>query len=220
MSLTAVILGATGLTGSNLLRLLTADDRFSTIIVFVRRATSIQHPKLEEHVIDFDKPEQWGHLVRGDALFSAFGTTRKKAGSLQDQRKVDFSYQYQFAKIAFQNAVPAYILISSFGADSSSRFPYLKIKGELDRDVQKLGFERIRILRPGPIEGDRQEVRLGEKTGIVTIRLLNKLGLFRQYRPIEAQNLAQAMRNAYFDGPDRVKVLSPKQVFQLAEKQI
>ena len=94
MPLTAIVIGATGLVGSELVQQLLDDERFSLVKIFVRRSFGKQHPKLEEHIIDFDKIHEWGHLVSGDVLFSALGTTLKQAGGKEAQYRIDYNYQY------------------------------------------------------------------------------------------------------------------------------
>src|SRR5215213_2193835 len=101
----ALLIGATGATGKDLLNLLLKDETFHQIDIFVRRKLELQHEKLHVHVIDFDKPEQWQHLVKGDVLFSCLGTTLKVAGSKEAQWKIDYDYQYNFAKAARENNV-------------------------------------------------------------------------------------------------------------------
>ena len=105
---TAIVIGATGLVGEQLVRQLLEDDRYGTVKVFHRRTTGISHPKLVETVIDFDSPEEWKHLITGDELYSALGTTLKAAGSKEAQYKVDYEYQFQVAKIARENDVPRF----------------------------------------------------------------------------------------------------------------
>src|SRR5689334_5676279 len=97
---TAMVIGATGLVGSHLVQLLLHDDRFAVVKIFARRSTGIQHPKLQERIIDFDHPERWKHLITGDVLFSALGTTLKTAGSKEAQYKIDHTYQFNVAKAA------------------------------------------------------------------------------------------------------------------------
>ncbi len=144
----AIIIGATGATGKDLLQQILKDDTFTQVAVFVRRPIGIQHPKLTTHIIDFDQPEAWKHLVTGDVLFSCLGTTLKAAGSQQAQWKIDYDYQYQFAKAAKDNGIKHYVLVSSTGAYSQSRFFYMKMKGALEDAVKTLRFERLSIFNP------------------------------------------------------------------------
>jgi aspartate-semialdehyde dehydrogenase len=92
MKKTALVIGATGLVGNELVHQLLADDRFGAVLVFVRRSMGISHSKLQEFIINFDEPQNWSHLVKGDVLFSALGTTLKKAGSKEAQYKIDHDY--------------------------------------------------------------------------------------------------------------------------------
>jgi uncharacterized protein YbjT (DUF2867 family) len=159
-SKTAVIIGATGLIGAHLLDHLLNDDRYSKIKVFHRRTTGVVHPKLEEHVIDFDNPDTWMHLINGDELFSTLGTTLKTAGSKEAQYKVDFHYQFEMAKHGFEHRIKNYALVSSMGATQDTNNFYLKMKGELDAEIEKVGFEKLVILRPSLLTGDRKEKRI------------------------------------------------------------
>jgi len=212
----AIVIGATGLVGSSLVQLLLKDNRFSTIKIFVRRSTGIQHVKLEEHIINFEEPNQWQHLVNGDVLFSALGTTLRQAGSKEAQYKIDYQYQYNFAKAAAQNGVPVYVLVSSAMASERSRIFYTRMKGELERDVKPLPFQNIHILQPGVLAGKRTESRMGEKVGIKILRFLNSIGIAKQQKPIDAAIVAQAMINVSFKTAQRVSVYSLLQVFEAA----
>lgn len=213
---TAIVIGATGLTGSYLVPLLLADNRFSRIKIFGRRTTNQQHPKLEEHIIDFDKPTEWKHLVTGDILFSALGTTIRQAGSQEAQYKVDYTYQYKFAEAAAQNGVPVYVLVSSAMADPSSRIFYTRMKGELERAVQKLPFSTIHIMQPGPLEGERKENRTGEKVMLKVIHFLNGLGIAKKQKPVHGRILAQAMINVSFKRDQKVNNYAYLDVFKQA----
>jgi uncharacterized protein YbjT (DUF2867 family) len=158
MNKIAVVIGATGLVGGELVKLLLADEHIAQVIVFVRRAGGISAPKLVEHLIDFDHPEAWSFLVKGDVLFSCMGTTISKAGSKAAQYKIDYTYQYQFARIAAANAIPTYVLVSAASANPKSSMFYSRIKGELERDVSQLNFSDVYLLQPGLLVGERKVV--------------------------------------------------------------
>lgn len=216
---TAILIGATGLVGSNLLQKILADDRFAFVVVFVRRPTGIKDQKLIEHIINFNEPQNWQQLVRGDVLFSALGTTLKQAGSKDAQYKIDFTYQYNFAKAAAENGVPVYVLVSSAMANPNSRIFYTRIKGELEAAVKKLLFQSVQILQPGMLAGLRKEERAGEKIGAAVIKFLNILGIAKKQKPIDAAIVAQAMINVSFSENEKLGVYSLLQVFEAADLQ-
>ena len=198
MNKTAIIVGATGLTGSNLLHQLLQDKDFTTVKVFVRRATGIVHSKMQEYIIDFTAIEQIKEYITGDVLFSCLGTTIKQAGSRENQHLVDFTYQFAFAKLAADNGVSDYVLISSASANAKSMFFYTKIKGELEQAVKKLPFLRIRILQPSILQGERKNKRAGENAGVKIIDMLgNILPFLKKYRSITGEELAKAMITIY-----------------------
>jgi uncharacterized protein YbjT (DUF2867 family) len=192
----AIVIGGTGMVGAQLIKQLTENESYSEIISLVRRTSGTTHPKLSEHVINFDQPESWSSLVKGDVLFSTLGTTIAQAKTKEAQFKVDFTYQFTVAEIASKNEVPNYVLISSAGADSKAKAFYLSMKGQLEVAIQVLPFKVISIIRPGQLAGDRTEKRTGEKIGLSVMYFLNKLGLFKRYKPIQAYQVAQAMINA------------------------
>ena len=127
----AIVIGATGLVGSELIQLLIHDEYFTGIVSLVRRASGITDPKLTERIINFDEPATWKKHVTGDVLFSALGTTIALAKTKEEQYKVDFTYQFTVAKIAAQNGVTHYVLVSAAGASSTAKPFYMKMKGEL-----------------------------------------------------------------------------------------
>ncbi len=214
MNKTAIIIGATGLVGSKLLQQLLADQEFATIKIFVRRTTGINHPKLEEHVIDFDRLVDVRTQVTGDVLFSCLGTTLKQAGSKDKQFKVDFTYQYEFAQAASENGVPAFVLISSASADANSMFFYTKIKGQLEDAIKKLDFDKTIIIQPSVLEGDRDNERVGEK---ISANIINGLGMFlpflKKYCSISGEQVARAM--IYFYKEDNESRVMTKKLGEL-----
>ena len=188
----AVVIGATGLVGSSLVDLLLKNTDYKEVKTFSRRGLELDNSKLTEHLVDFDKPDEWSDLVIGDVLFSAMGTTLAQAGSKQRQYEIDYGFQYNTAKAAVENGVKQFVLISSVNADASSKFFYSRIKGELEGAVEKLGFEKLTLIRPGFLYGERKDSRPMEVFAVKMIKAINKLGLMRKYRPIDGLNVAKA----------------------------
>jgi len=218
MKKTALVIGATGMVGTQLVQLLLKDNRFEKVILFVRRNSKINHQKVTEHIIEFDRPESWQHLVVGDVLFSALGTTISKAGTKQKQHEIDFTYQHSFAKAAATNGVNTYVLISSAGANPDSNIFYSRMKGELEEAVKKLSFPFIHIIRPGLLTGDRNEFRLGERLAAPILSLLKHIPPLKKFRPIHAEVVARAMVNASFIQKENLNYYTLGEVFELSER--
>jgi uncharacterized protein YbjT (DUF2867 family) len=198
MNETAIIIGATGLVGNHLLQLLLEDKNFSCVKIFVRRKTGIDNPKLKEFIIDFNDIERYSADITGDVLFSCLGTTLKQAGSKEAQYKVDYTYQYKFAELASKNGVQHYLLVSSTGANAKSAFFYSKIKGELEQSIKQMPFDKIVIVQPSVLKGERNENRMGEKIGAAIIDGLSKIiAPLKKYRSIKGAQVAQALVRFY-----------------------
>jgi uncharacterized protein YbjT (DUF2867 family) len=213
---TAIVIGATGLVGSAVVDQLLEDERIGQVLVFVRRPTGRQHSKLREQVIDFNDPSAWQGSVKGDILFSALGTTLKKAGSKEAQFQIDYTYQLHFARAAARNGVSTYVLVSSAGASTNSRIFYSRMKGELEEEIKKLPFNHIHILQPGILEGKRQESRPGEKAGVALMSVLQHVPGLKKYRPIPAETVARAMIRCCFDKQGKLHVYTWDGVFKRA----
>lgn len=214
---TALVIGATGMVGSALLNQMLADNYFSNIVAFTRRPLSVSHVKLQEHIINFDNPAEWEHLVKGDVLFSCLGTTLKTAGSKEAQYKIDYTYQYNFAKAASENGVTHYTLISAAYASPKSKIFYSRMKGELDEAIQKLSFQYITIIRPGQLAGDRQEKRLGEKISLTLLSFVHRIPGLKFLKPIHADIVAKAMIVASKTQAVPKHVYTLQEIFKLAE---
>ncbi len=214
----AIIIGASGLVGKELVQLLLMDEKFTEVTVFGRRSLGVDHAKLKEHIINFDNPDEWKHLVTGDVFFSTLGTTIKQAGSEEAQYKVDHTYQYEFAKAASKNGVPNYVLVSAMGADTKSRFFYSRMKGELEQNVVNLDFSSIHIIQPGLLHGERNESRFGETFAYFALKTVNALGLFKKYRPIHGETVARAMINAALSFKRGTHTYTLEAVFDLSEQ--
>lgn len=193
---TAILLGATGLVGSSLLTLLLDSSCYKEVIIFVRKSIAFEHKKLIEHIVDFDQPQAWSHLVIGNDLFSAFGTTIKKAGSKEKQYKIDVTYQLDIAESARNNGVENYFLVSAPNANSKSKIFYNQIKGKLEDEIAALKFPNTVIFRPSLLVGNRPEKRKGEIYGAYIMKKLLFLPLVKKYQPIPGAIVATAMLKA------------------------
>ncbi len=188
----AIIVGATVATGRDLLELVLANPMFDSVEIFVRRNPEIIHEKLITHIIDFDNPELWAKSVTGDVLFACLGTTRKDAGSQEQQWLVDFYYQMEFAKAAKKNEVPHYVLLSTVMASPNSHFFYTRMKGELEEAVKGLHFAKTTILRPPALERKHTD-RWTETVSVGLLNFFNDKGLFEDKKPMPTDVLAKAM---------------------------
>ena len=188
----AIVIGATGAVGKELVRALLDDARYTEVAVFVRRDPGVTHSKLTAHVINFEQPDTWRALVTGDVLFSALGTSLKQAGSKEAQRRIDYDYQYMFAEAAHANGVPHLVLLSSLGADGRSSIFYLRLKGELDDAVQRPGFDTVHIVRP-PILIRPEAKRLGETAVVKILQGLNAVGIAKNLAPMSVDTVARCM---------------------------
>ncbi|MGN7863821.1 NAD(P)H-binding protein [Chryseobacterium sp.] len=213
----ALVIGATGATGKDLVNQLLNDKDFEEVDIFVRKPVDIQNDRLHVHVVNFEKPEEWKGMVKGDVAFSCLGTTLKDAGSKEAQRKVDFDYQYEFAKAARENEVEDYILVSAYGASPDSRIFYSRMKGELEEAVKQLHFNKITIFKPGMLERKNSE-RTGEVLGSRIIRFANKLGLLESQKPLPTDVLAKAMINSSKIKSNGYSSIKLGNIFCFAEK--
>ncbi|WP_444905176.1 NAD-dependent epimerase/dehydratase family protein [Microbulbifer sp. CnH-101-E] len=197
----AIIIGATGLIGSELVELLAKESAIDEIITLTRRNVPIRHPKVRNEIVDFEHLTDYADLFHGDLLFSCLGTTKKQAGSLEQQHKVDVEYQYQAAKLAADNGVSHYLLVSSSGANAKSGNAYLQMKGELEQKVLSLPFVRTSIFRPSLLLGERGDSRPAEKIGAILLPWICRLPGLQRYRPIEgAQVAAKMVRESLKEG--------------------
>ena len=218
MNLSANVIGATGLVGNQLVKQLLDDVRFEKVRIFVRRETGLKHPKLEQQIVDFANTESWKKDLTGDILFSALGTTLKQAGSKEKQYEIDFTLNLNFAKNAKENGIENYVLVSSVGANAESSIFYSRIKGELDKAVEKVGFKKLVIIRPASLTGARKENRTAEKISIPILNFLTKF-MLKKYRPISDTTVAKAMINAALQDLGDKIIWEADEVFELAAKQ-
>ena len=210
----ALVIGATGAVGKDLVEQLLKDASFERVDVFARREVKVPSSKLVPHVVDFDHPEAWSDLLVGDVLFSCLGTTIKAAGSQNAQWKVDYTYQYEAAKAARNNGVGKLVLVSSVGASSKSKIFYSRMKGQLDEDVQKLGFPGCFILRPPSLIRKGSD-RFGEKAGVAVLKCFNAIGLMRSWKPMPTEEVAAAMIRLAKSGKAGTLIIESRDILSL-----
>ena len=191
----ALIIGATGATGKDLVNVLLNDPDYTEVVIFVRRATGMTHPKLSEVLTDFDKLEEVSDSIKGDVLFSCLGTTLKTAGSKEKQWHIDYEIPLKFAEIARKNSVPKTVLLSAYGASTASRVFYSKMKGKLEEAISTLAFDQYIIFRPGMLLRKDTD-RPGERITTVVLKVLNSVGLIRKFRPLPTAILAEKLAKA------------------------
>lgn len=204
----ALIAGASGLVGSQLLPLLLNCGRYAKVISVGRRPLPLLHPLLVQRTVDFDQLEEHRLALIADDVFCCLGTTMRQAGSKEAFYKVDFLYVVKLAALTAANFAVQLLVVSAMGADAGSRFYYNRVKGEMEDAVRQAPFRAIHLFRPSLLLGPRPEKRLGEQVGAVVLRLARPLllGPLRRYRAIEARTVAQAMLNAAYQEASGVAV--------------
>lgn len=197
MKKTAIILGATGLTGSILLKKLLNDNRYEIIKLFSRKEIDGLPSKVKQFVGDILDLENFKQDFTADEVFCCIGTTAKKTPDKTLYKKIDFGIPVTAAKLSKANGIPAFLVVSALGANATSSIFYNKTKGEMEQAVLSEKIERTHILQPSIISGNRQEKRIGEKIGLFAIKLLQPLflGKLKKYRVTEAEHIAQTMIN-------------------------
>lgn len=209
----ALVIGATGAVGKDLVGQLLADGQFERVDIFVRREVDIQSDKLIVHVVDFDSPASWTDQLAGDVLFSCMGTTIKAAGTQDAQWKVDYTYQLDTARAARSNGVPTYVLVSSIGANPQSKVFYTRMKGALEDAVRGLGFEGCFILRPPSLIRKGSD-RFGEKAGVGILRAFNAIGILRNLAPMPTEVVAAAMIRLAKSGRKGTEIISSQDILK------
>lgn len=198
---TALLAGATGLIGSQLLPLLLASERYSQVIVVGRRALPVQHPKLKQVVTELDKLPDVRQQLIADDVYCCLGTTRRQAGSKAAFYRVDYEYVVTLAAVAAGNFASQFMVVSSLGADAEARVYYSRVKGEMEAAVRASAFRAIHIFRPSLLLGPRAQPRLGERLSAAVLGAARPLlrGPLRKYRPVPAAAVAAAMLRAAED---------------------
>lgn len=209
----ALIIGSTGLIGKSLLSILLDEQAYDEVYSLVRKTEHMKHHKLKEYVVDFDHLQADEPFFEVDDVFCCLGTTIKKAGSIEVMKKVDIEYPVKVAQFAKEKGATHFLVVSSSNANQKSLFSYSRIKGELEQELENIYYEKLSILRPSLLLGNRGETRFMEGLANKAIRGIEKIknGPISSQIAIEGNKVAFAMnRIAQEQGEKGVHVYSPK----------
>lgn len=210
MGYTGIIIGATGLTGTALVSQLLEDEKYDRIITLSRKQITNNHPKHENHIADLFDPQTYQEQLKGDHLFICTGTTQSKTPDKEEYYRIEHDLPLQVAQVALKNGVSKVVAISALGASPDSKFIYNRGKGDMERDIEALGFQESYFVQPALIGGKRDEKRLFESAMKKIQKLIDPLlfGFLKKYRTIEPETIASAMIYVAINGYDKVRIES------------
>lgn len=192
---TAILLGATGLTGGILLQKLLKDPDYEKVILFSRSPVAVKDEKIEEHLIDMFRLDEYIELFMGDEVFCCIGTTKSKTPDKDTYRKIDLGIPVTAARLCKENGINTFLVISALGAAANSSVFYNKIKGEMEEEVLSQNIKNTYIFQPSLISGDREEKRVFESLAKNAMKVFNLImvGPLKKYRSIHPETIAKAM---------------------------
>ena len=192
---TALIFGSSGLVGKNLSNQIIKNSNYSKVKIFVRSSPEISDPKVEIINTDFKDLQKIKNLITGDDCFFCIGTTKKNSPDKNEYRRIELDLPKKIAQISKSNDIRSFIYVSSGFADPNNSGDYLKFKGLVEEEIKSLNFQKIGILRPSFLLGNRKENRVGEKIGIFIFKLLSPIfvGPIKKMKPIHSEKVAKAM---------------------------
>ena len=213
-----LVAGATGLIGSELIKLLLVNPHIGQVVAINRSQFKSHHPKLKHLIISFEELEKIVDEFYGDSIFCCLGSTIKKTPDLQDYKRVDQDYPIKLAELSQQCNVSQFHLVSALGANPQSRQFYLRMKDETEQAIKKIFNNSLHIYQPALLTGNRLEERRFEKTFIFMMKVLNPFlaGGLKKYRSIKAATVAKAMINQTFKNLNGVHSYPSNIIKQLA----
>lgn len=192
MSKTAIVLGATGLTGGILVDKLLTYEAIEEIRLFSRNSLGIKNPKIKEYLLDLFELENNASNFKADLVFCCIGTTKAKTPDKETYRKIDYGIPVTAAKLCRQNGIDTFLVVSAMGADPKSNVFYNRTKGEMERDVLQNEIPNTYILQPSLIGGTREEKRIGERFAQMMMGVFGFL-VPKKYKMIHPESIAKAM---------------------------
>jgi uncharacterized protein YbjT (DUF2867 family) len=217
MSYTALLAGATGLVGSQLLTMIIDSDVYEKVHVLSRRELNKSSPKIIEHIIDFENIKNFDPGTKIDHVFCCLGTTIKKAKTKENFRKVDHDYVIDLAQKTYEWETSRFLVISALGASAKSNIFYNRVKGDMEKALQDIGLPHLFIFRPSLLMGDRKENRPGEKTAIMVYKVINPLfvGKLKKYKGISANKVAKGMLNVALNNENTFQIFESDEIQDL-----
>ncbi len=211
---TAVLLGASGLIGSELLQLLLADSYFEEVRALVRRPLEVKDPKLNQIIVDFSDDDSLKEAIKGDVIFCCLGTTIRNAGSKAAFKLVDREYPLKAARIGIENGVQIFSIVTALGSDSGSMVFYNKVKGEVEQELKAMRYPSLQIFQPSLLLGERKEYRSGEEMAKLFMGVFSPLmiGPFKKYRAIQGKTVAKAMLLSAKESSEQLKVYQSDEI--------
>lgn len=212
----AIILGATGLTGSHLLKLLLEDATYDLVKVFTRKKLPVSHPKIEEHLVDLLKLSDQADEFTADVVFCCIGTTKAKTPNKELYRAIDYGIPVEAAKLCKKNSISSFIVISAIGANAESKIFYNRIKGEMERDVLAQQVKHTHLLQPSLIVGNRNEKRMGEDLSKQFMKIVGFL-IPPRYKMIEGKTIARSMVQLA-NKPTKEQIIPSEKIKEIADE--
>lgn len=222
MKKTAIILGASGLTGTILLHKLIEDKSYQSIKLFSRSKIEGLPNKVIQFIGDLLELEKFKADFTADEVFCCIGTTAKKTPDKKRYKQIDYGIPVTAAKLAKENNIETFLVISSMGANKRSTIFYNRTKGEMEHAVLKQHIKNTFILRPSLIGGERKEHRIGEKIALVVFKLMQPLliGNLKQYKTIDAENIAKAMCYLANKKTNAEVIITSNEILKLSKKEL
>lgn len=215
----ALIAGATGMVGRELVEQLIKDASFDAVTVLVRNRVAAwdNHPRVEQVVVDFEQLDALPpELFRGAFVFCTLGTTIKKAKTKDNFRRVDHDYPLGLGQLAERYGSDGVLVVTALGANAKSAVFYNQVKGRLEADLKALNLSKLHLFQPSLLLGEREEHRTGEKFAMGLAKLLPGV-LFGKYRPIAGRTVAQAMINVA-NGVDAPETITSNEIARIANR--
>jgi uncharacterized protein YbjT (DUF2867 family) len=200
----ALVIGASGLVGKQVVQQLSESNQYAKVKVLLRSKMVLEHPKIEQIIIDFNKISAL--TLTADDIFCCLGTTMANAGSKEAFYKVDFTFPLEIAKRMLQNGAETFAIVTAMGASASSFVYYNKVKGQIEDTLKSLDYQRLVIVRPSMLLGERQEKRLGETIGKVLMKSIDFLTP-KKYKAVYDKQVAAAMIHAVLTETKKLQII-------------